>query len=440
MSTRLALWGRARRWRGALAVSVGLALLAWLAGAVGPWPGDEEAPAEPPAPALHDPALVRRGEALARAGNCMACHAAPDGTPFAGGRGVQTPFGVVYASNLTPDPATGLGAWSANDFWRALHQGRSRDGRRLSPAFPYPNYTRLTREDADALYAFLRTVPPAVRPQPAHAMRFPYGSQAALAVWQALFFRPGAPPDTPGQGVQGGQDLQWQRGRYLVEGLGHCTACHSSRHALGGPAWGGAYAGSLMPDGRWYAPSLADPAEAGVQDWPRDEVVRLLKTGVSARATVSGPMAEVVHASTQYLSDPDLQAMAHFLATIPRSAAGARPQAAAPAPGGVLARGGRLYDSHCASCHGAQGQGVPGRYPALAGNRAVALALPTNLVQVVREGGFLPGTAGNPQPFGMPPFAHLLGEEDIAAVLTFVRQSWGHQAGPVTPLQVHQQP
>jgi mono/diheme cytochrome c family protein len=371
---------------------------------------------------------LARGAYLARAGNCIGCHTSPGGALLAGGRAVDTPFGVVYAPNLTPDRQTGIGDWSSSEFWRALHHGRAQDGRLLYPAFPYPSFTRVTREDSDAMYAYLRSVAPVAQANRPHALGFPYSTQAALAVWRALYFR--AATDVP----EPAQSAEWNRGRYLVQGLGHCAACHSGRSFLGGTGLNAEFAGGLMPGGGWYAPSLASPKEAGVQGWAPDEVVRLLKTGVSAHASVSGPMAEVVSTSTQHLTEPDLRAMARFLSSIP-----AREHAPAEieqADARLFQRGAQIYGDRCASCHGDQGEGVSAIYPALAGNRAVTLSSPHNLVQMVRHGGFAPSTAGNPQPFGMPPFEQALGNDEVAAVATYVRQSWGNAAAPVSALEV----
>jgi mono/diheme cytochrome c family protein len=413
-------WGRTLASAAAILVLLA-ALVAWLN-------LRGEAPLDAAAEASATPALVERGAYIASAGNCIGCHTVPEGAPFAGGRGIETPFGTVYAPNITPDPKTGIGHWSAGEFWRALHHGRSKDGRLLYPAFPYPSYTRVTREEADALYAFLRTVKPVEQASRPHALRFPYSTQAALAVWRAMFFRPADFEPEPQKSAA------WNRGKYLVQGLGHCAACHSGRNFLGATRLNAEFAGGLMPDQSWYAPALSDPLEAGVQQWPQAEVVRLLKTGVSAHATVSGPMAEVVYASTQYLSDGDLDSMAQFLSTIAVRSEGKAE--AKRAPSDVRQRGQKLYDAQCAACHGDRGQGVPGIYPALAGNRAVTLDNPANVVQMIRAGGFSPSTAGNPRPFGMPPFSQLLSNDEIAAVSTFIRQSWGNQAGEVTPLDV----
>jgi mono/diheme cytochrome c family protein len=409
------------RWMlvGALFASAAVALVAWR-NVRGETPL-ESAPAVSPTLAL-----VARGAYLARVGNCIGCHTATGGVDYAGGRGITTPFGTVFAPNLTPDRATGLGDWSAAEFWRAMHHGRSKDGRLLSPAFPYPDFTSITREDSDALYSYLRGLKPVSQPNRAHELRYPFGTQAALAVWRALFFEPGSFEAEPRQAAA------WNRGKYLVQGLAHCAACHSERNALGGVR--AAFTEGAMPGEAWHAPSLIDPKEAGVQEWRREEIVQLLRDGTTARAVVSGPMAEVVDRSTQHLTEADLDAMAQYLASLPVRPA-QRP-AAEPAPVSQLARGGELYRQHCADCHGKQGQGFAGIYPALAGNRAVTLASASNLVQVIRRGGFAPSTAGHPRPFGMPPFEQLLPDEDIAAVATYVRQSWGHQASSVSALDV----
>lgn len=381
--------------------------------------------AQGPAPTIPTTeAQVARGAYLARAGNCATCHTERGGASYAGGRPLATPFGTVYSSNLTPDEATGLGRWSADAFWRALHNGRSIDGRLLYPAFPYPNYTQVTRADSDALYAYLRSLPPVKSPNRAHELAFPFSTQPALAVWRALYFRPGVHRDEPGR------TAEWNRGAYLVRGLGHCAACHEARNLLGA-SQGLELAGGLMPLQNWYAPSLRDPHEAGVSDWSEQEIVALLRTGIAPKGSVMGPMADVVYRSTQHLSEPDLRAMAVFLKSLPP--AQSRPSEPARATSTRLAQGAALYARHCATCHGEQGEGVPGVYPRLAGNRAVRMAEPANVIRVIAKGGFLPATAGNPRPFGMPPFAHLLSDDEIAAVATYVRDSWGNRASVVEP-------
>jgi len=407
-----------------LVLLTGLAATVWWLGVRDASPGPTDAAAPIPA----DEARAR-GAYLAKAGNCVGCHTRRGGATLAGGRAIATPFGTVYASNLTPDAQTGIGLWSADDFWRALHHGRSRDGRLLAPAFPYTSLTRVTRADADALYAWLMSQPPVAEANRAHSLRWPLGTQAALAVWRALYFRAGE------QAVDPSQSAEWNRGAYLVQGLAHCAECHGARNALGGLKADGDTGGQLpMQEG--YAPSLHRATEAGVADWPLADIVALLRTGQSARGHASGPMAEVVRQSTQHLTDADLQAMAVYLKSLPQWPEMPAAASAATASGSGQP-GKRLYEDHCARCHGARGDGVPGAYPALAGNRAVLMADTTNLVQAVLHGGFAPVTAGNPRPYGMPPFVLVLDDAQIAAVLSHLRSAWGHAAPKVTELEVN---
>ena len=380
------------------------------------------------------PELIARGAYLARAGNCMGCHTAQGGAAYAGGRGVPTPFGTIYAPNLTPDAATGIGEWSSAEFWRALHNGRARDGRLLYPAFPYPNYTRIAREDSDAIHAYLRSLPAVAQASRPHELAFPFDQQAALAVWRALYFR-AADPTRPGPDNTRG--AEWLRGAYLVEGLGHCNACHASRNALGATRNSLDLAGGLIPVQNWYAPSLTSPDEASVAAWDVQHIVDLMRTGVSTRGAVMGPMREVVAGSTQHLTEPDLRAMATYLKALPQTPAEPAAKGAMLNPS-VDSPGGKLYTQHCVACHGEQGEGVAGVYPALAGSRAVTMRMPVNLVHMVLEGGFPPSTAGNPRPYGMPPFATVLSNDDVAQLLSYVRGSWGNQAAPVSALEVSQ--
>ena len=375
------------------------------------------------------PELVARGEYLARAGNCVSCHTRQGGAEYAGGRPIATPFGAVHAPNITPDEETGIGRWSAAEFWRAMHNGRSRDGRLLYPAFPYPSYTYVTRADSDAIYAYLRSLAPVRQANRPHALRFPFETQAALAVWRALFFRPGRLADDPTRSAL------WNRGAYLVQGLGHCGACHTPRNALGASRADAPFRGGLIPVQNWYAPALNDGREAAVTDWPVADVVALFKTGVSPRAGVSGPMAEVVFRSLQYLSDADLQAMAEYLRDLPRLDRPAPP--AVKPPSAAMALGREIYGQQCAQCHGMHGQGRRGELPALAGNRAVMLADSTNLVRVVLHGGYQPATRGNPRPHGMPPFMQSLSDQEIAAVLSYIRNAWGNAASRVDTIDVY---
>lgn len=381
-------------------------------------------------PAADASAQARRGQYLAIAGNCVGCHTTRGSPAYSGGRGIDTPFGTVYAPNLTPDPDTGLGRWTADEFWLAMHEGRSRDGRLLYPAFPYPSYTLVTREDADAIFAFLRTLAPVRRANRAHALRFPFDRQVVLAGWRALYFRSGTHRDDPAKSPQ------WNRGEYLVRGLAHCDACHGGRNLLGATTNG--LAGGAIPMQGWYAPSLTSARQAGANGWNPDHLVALLRTGLSPTGSAMGPMAEVVLRSTMHLEESDLRAIAEYLRSLPLQDRGAAPAAGerSAAPTGAPSRGSRIYEDRCADCHGKQGEGVSGAYPPLAGNPSVTLDSPSNAIRAVLSGGFAPGSRANPRPYGMPPFAPFLGDEDVAAVVTHIRSAWGNAAAPVAARDV----
>jgi mono/diheme cytochrome c family protein len=386
---------------------------------------------------LNPNAQIERGQYLARAGNCVACHSARGAAPMAGGRRIDTPFGAVFSSNLTPDASTGIGAWSPQDFWQALHHGRSKDGRLLTPAFPYNHTSVITRADSDDLLAWLQSLPPVHQTVQPHTLMWPVGTQAALAVWRSLFFRPTPFKPDPAHSAE------WNRGAYLVTGLGHCAACHSPRNALGASGAVDDLSGGLMPVVNWYAPDLTRDSASGLASTSLSDIVQLLRTGQSLQAQTSGPMAEVVQHGTQHMTEADLHAMAVYLQS---RATQAPASSAAPVRVkvslAVAEKGLQIYDRHCAQCHGEQGQGITTpagdtAYPALAGNRAVLLSDPTNLVQMVLYGGYGPATALHPRPFGMPPSVLELDDRDIAAVLTHLRTQWGNQASEVTPLQVN---
>ncbi len=399
------------------------------------WPSQPVAvPALSATTRLDDTATIERGRYLAVLGNCQTCHTERGGAAFAGGRGIGTPFGTVYSSNLTPD-GTGLKDWNADDFWRALHHGQSRDGRLLNPAFPYTNTTHVSRSDSDALFAFFRSLAPVEATVPGNDLGRYLGSQAALKAWRALYFR-------PAETVTAAPVDELQRGAYLVNGLAHCSACHVPRNALGGSSNMLSLAGGLMSAQGWYAPSLLDPAEGGVQEREVAEIVALFQTGRSGTHIVTGPMAEVVQHSTQHWESSDLRAMAAHLKALP--VARSRVQATTEARSDkALTQGAKIYEQQCAQCHGAQGQGIRGNdgawaYPALAGNSTVLQGVPANLVQAVLYGGFGPSTAGHPRPFGMPPFVLDLNGQDIADLLTYVRSAWGNDAPAVSVLDVQQ--
>ena len=390
-----------------------------------------------PQPGAVTPASTR-GQELVVLGDCQGCHTDRGGVPFAGGRPIVTRFGTFYAPNITPDRSTGIGQWTADDFWHALHDGYARDGRLLYPAFPYPNYTKIARADSDAIFEYLRSVPPVAKASRAHELHFPYDERRLLNVWRALYFRPGVYEADPAR------DANWNRGAYLVQGLGHCNACHEPRNALGAPEAGGNPSGGIVLD--WYAPSLLNPNEAGVQDWSQHDIVALLKRGqitgppeAQRSATTIGPMAEVVYESLQHVAEADLEAMAVYLRSLPRVES---------LPGGGIdpvrqsisdsayGDGRTVYLQECADCHGEKGEGRFPVGPALAGNRAVTLHSATNAIRTVLFGGFPPGTSENVRPFGMPPYYPSLSDERIANALTYVRTSWGNGAGSVLASEV----
>jgi len=376
---------------------------------------------------------LAKGGYLARIGQCEGCHTARGGERYAGGRGIVTPFGTVYATNLTPDPATGLGRWTRTDFRRALHEGRSKDGRALIPAFPYTNFTRITSDDAGALYDYLQSLAPVTRANRPHALRFPYDRPWMIAAWRALNFTPGEfVPDTA-------RSVAWNRGAYLVHGLGHCDACHAQRNALGAVVEGTTLAGGTMPGLGWYAPSLRDPREGGVAHWQPEDVAALLATGVAPGATVAGPMAEVVRRGTQHYTAEDLRCVIEYLQSVPQVPAVVSTAAPLDPEDPAFARGQKLYGDHCADCHGQEGEGAGTAAPALAGNRAVTMTSAKNAIRAVLMGGFAPVTTGNPRPYGMPPFAHVLSDADTAALVTYIRNAWGNAAPEVSALAINRE-
>lgn len=393
------------------------------------WLGTRDDTSTGPAATADAGTLVERGRYLAQAGNCMACHTSRGGKVLAGGTPIPTPFGTVYGPNITPDEKTGIGTWTADDFWQALHNGKSKDGTLLYPAFPYTEYTRITRADADALYAYLRSVPPVSQPNRPPDMAFPYDQRALLAAWRALYFKPGV------QEADAGQSVQWNRGRYLVEGLGHCAACHTPRNSLGATRSSEAFTGGIIPVLDWYAPPLTNDMQTGMGRWTAADIAALLKTGISAHSSASGPMAEVVLGSTQHLTDDDALAIGVYIKSLPATPPSTPRSTAAAAPA-AMELGSKIYRQHCAQCHQPQGQGSGTAWPALAGNPTVTAPSPVNAIRMVLDGGYAPATAANPRPHGMPPFGQILNDSDIAMLVSYIRNSWGNEAGGVTALEV----
>jgi mono/diheme cytochrome c family protein len=373
---------------------------------------------------LKDPTVIARGRYLATMGDCMSCHTQQGGEPYAGGRVIPTPFGSIPAPNITPDPEHGIGRWSFDDFWRALHTGIGRDGERLYPVFSYTSFTKITREDAVAIFAYLQSLPTSAQVSKPVDLNFPYNLRSTLAAWRALYFKPGVYKTDPAKSAQ------WNRGAYLVQGLGHCNECHAQRGTWGGLRGDATLSGGRIPVQDWYAPDLSTQANGGMQGWTEQDFIDLLKTGQSPKGTAFGPMADVVASSTQYLSDDDLRAVAVYLQSLP-----ARPK---PAPvaasfdSASLADSGRdIYAKRCAGCHGENGKGVPNVYPPLDGNSSVVEPSGINAARAVLLGGFAPLTQGNPRPYSMPPYAQQLSDADVAAVVTYIRQAWSNRASAV---------
>jgi len=374
--------------------------------------------------------FIDRGEYLAHAGDCVACHTEPGGVQFAGGRAIPTPFGNLYVTNITPDDETGIGRWTQDEFYRMMHSGVSRDGTLLYPAMPFASYTRVTREDCDAIYAYLMSVAPVKHPNRPHELRFPFNKRELLVGWRTLYFREGE------YVADQEQSAQWNRGAYLVQGLGHCAMCHTAVNALGGSSESKAFEGGMIPNQNWYAPSLTSNREAGLGDWSLKDIADILQAGVSQRATVYGPMAEVVYNSLQYLSDDDVQAMAVYLKGLPRREAEPPPTSQERLVSPRIMESGRaIYQKQCSVCHGPEGKGQAPAYPPLAGNQSITMASPVNSIRMVLNGGYAPGTRRNPRPYGMPPFSHILSDEEVAAVVSYIRVAWQNSGTPVTPAQ-----
>ncbi len=379
-------------------------------------------------------AQVERGRYLARAGDCVACHTVPGTRIFSGNRPMPTPFGTLYSPNITSDRATGIGTWTPGEFYTMMHTGRSRDGSPLYPAMPFASYTKITRADSDAIFAYLRSVPAVRQVSRPHELRFPYNNRSLLLGWRTLYFKEGE------YKTDKGKTVEWNRGAELVQGLGHCAMCHTPINAIGGSSEAKAFEGGLIPMQNWYAPSLTSNKEAGLGDWAIKDIMDLLQTGVSNRGAVYGPMAEVTYNSLQYLSDVDIRSMAVYLKDLPRQSAAAPepvrspPDAASKAQSGM---GSRIYSAQCASCHGDQGKGKLPHYPPLANNQSIEMTSAVNPIRMVLNGGYPPGTQKNPTPYGMPPFAQSLSDTEAAAVVSFIRTAWGNHGAPVTPAEAN---
>lgn len=382
--------------------------------------------------ASFDPALVSRGEYVARLGDCIACHSLPDGKPFAGGLEMATPLGAIHATNVTPDPATGIGAYSLADFDRAVRHGVAPGGRRLYPAMPYPSYAKLSDDDVRALYAFfMKGVQPAQQANIPSDIPWPLNLRWPIALWNGLFTVP-----TPYL-AKAGQDALWNRGAYIVQGPGHCGSCHTPRGlAFNEKALdesGKPFLAGALLDG-WYAPSLRDDPNTGLGRWSEGEIVQFLKHGRNPHAVVYGSMTEAFNNSTQFMNDDDLAAIARYLKTLPgdpqRDGAPWQYQAVS-ADEHLGSSGGRTYVTRCATCHGLDGKGQAEWMPPLAGATSALAKEDASAINITLNGSQRIVAAGLPDAYRMPAFREQLSDQDIADVLSFVRSTWGNQGGAV---------
>jgi mono/diheme cytochrome c family protein len=370
-------------------------------------------------------ALIERGRHLVNAGDCAACHTAKEGKPFAGGRAVVTPFGTIYSTNITPDRETGLGGWSDEDFYNAMHFGVAPGGRRLYPAFPYPYFTKLTRDDVHAMRAYLDTLPAVKNPQRAPDLPWPLSMRVMMRGWNLLFFDPGTyQPNRQ-------KSAEWNRGAYLVQGAGHCGACHTPKNFLGADKQDQALHGGAIQN--WFAPKIAGNMHDGTGAWSVADIVEYLKTGRNAHSGAAGLMAEVVMDSTSKLPKSDLHAMAVYIKDVD---GGPAPPAKDEQKGPQMATGKAIFNDSCAACHQADGKGVPRMFPPLAHNANVQQRDPTTVIRVILDGAQTVQTDKQPTASTMPAYGWKLKDGEIAAVATYVRNAWGNSAPPVDPEQV----
>ena len=388
--------------------------------------------------------LVQRGAYLARAGDCGACHTAQEGQLFAGGLPLHTPIGMIYSTNITPDLETGIGRYSLDDFVKVMRDGVAKDGHHLYPAMPYTSYTRLSQEDLSALYVFfmqgIEPVPILNRPT---QLSWPLSMRSLMAVWNTIYLKKGEYAADPDKSVA------WNRGAYLVQGLGHCGDCHTPRGVAGqvkadSDRDGRHYLAGATLD-NWHASPLTGDQETGLQAWSKDEIVEFLRSGRTARVAAIGAMSGVVGKSTQYLTEQDLMAIAEYLKSLPPStnegpsnavaamqASDASAATRALHAGDTGMRGSRGYLDNCNACHRSDGTGAQRTFPNLAKNEAVNAQDPISLIHIVLAGSAMPSTHSAPSALAMPDFGWRLSDEEVADVLGFVRGSWGNHASSVS--------
>jgi len=375
---------------------------------------------------------LERGKMLVNAGDCVSCHTVKGGTPFAGGRPIETPFGIIYSPNITPDPETGIGAWSDDAFYNAMHSGVDPKGERLYPAFPYPYFTKITRQDVKFMREYLNTLPPAKSSQAVSAnnpnrmndLTWPLNHRIFMRGWNMAFFEPGE--FHPNKQKSG----EWNRGAYLVEGAAHCGACHTPKNKLGGDETSHVLQGGNIQN--WFAPQIAGDMRAGIGSWSANDIVEYLKTGRNKHSGATGMMAEVVTNSTSKLSDNDLHDIATYLKDVPGAAAdaGSKPDQK------VMAAGKAIFDDSCSACHQTDGQGVPHMFPPLVHNANVQSSDPSSVIRVILDGAQTVPTDARPTPSSMPAFNWKLSDDQTAAVANYVRNSWGNSAPAVSASQV----
>jgi nicotinate dehydrogenase subunit B len=393
-----------------------------IASAILPW--RSIAPIERPDASVFSAATIERGRQLAALGDCVFCHTAVGGVSNAGGRPIETPFGVIYSTNITPDVKTGIGNWSYPAFERAMRNGIHRDGRHLYPAFPYTHFALTSDADLQALYAFLMAEMPVSQDNRAHALQPPFNWRPLMAGWNALFHSSEAfAPDPTKSAI-------WNRGAYLVEGLGHCGACHSPRNALGAER-ARAYLAGGFAEG-WEAPPLTSLSRAPIP-WDTDELFTYLRTGYSRfHGVAAGPMAPIVR-ELKALADDDIRAMAIYLASFNDAAIAGSSAAALAAklesttaidiiPASPIGR--RLYEGACAVCHAVDGLPLFGSRPSLALNTNLHADTPDNLIQVILNGIASPVSSDLGY---MPAFKDSLSDEHVAELVSFLRQQFAPQ-------------
>jgi len=385
--------------------------------------------------------LIAKGEYVARAANCVACHSLPDAPAFAGGLKMATPLGNIYATNITPDPDSGIGKYTLADFDNAVRKGVAKDGHRLYPAMPYPSYVKMTDEDIKALYEyFMKAVPAAKVPNKPSEIPFPLNIRWPLGVWNTLFV------DMTTYKPKADQSAEWNRGAYLVQGPGHCGACHTPRGLFFQEAaldeTGSEFLSGAMLD-HWLAVNLTQDVNSGLGRWSHDDIKNSLKTGVTPFGSAVGTMVEVVNNSTQFLTDADLSAMATYLKSLaPAKEKNEKAWTYANATTEALqkrdlsARGAKVYFQQCRSCHADDGKGYGQYMPPMAGNPGALETDPSTYINLVLNGSLRLVVNGAPDGYRMPPFRAVLSDQDIADVVTFIRGGWGNNSPAVTSAQV----